>query len=460
MPAAVAAFRGQSLNSPPARTTGRGDHGRSPEERRIVARARGSEMVANVATVGTPPDGTRRPSQLPVWLPIAGRAGAAGAAIGVLGCRWPAGALALSIVLGAGLAALASSTVHRRRTVGDTDEMARLRFAHRLTRALEPTAKEADVVDVVRRAATEVAPGAATEVILVSDDGRGRMEPVAPVDMVDDAFHCPVLNASECPAVDTGRAQAFAGGRGLDACPHLRSRPVQGAVACIPMTVGGRSVGVLHAIDPASRLDAGAIACLDEVMVRAGARLGLLRTVAHATVQAETDALTGTSNRRALDARVHALIEEQVSFAIAIADLDDFKAVNDEHGHETGDRTLQVFADAMRRTLRPDDVVARFGGDEFVMVFAHCTAHQAARVIERVRAELARGLAQSGLPEMSASFGVADSDVGKTLSAILGIADSALLEAKRSGRDRVQMAGAEIDLVAGGAEVIRIDGIV
>lgn len=417
-------------------------------------------MVEHVATVGLPPDGTRRPWRVSPWLWIAGRAGAAGVAIGWLGSRWPAAAHAGAIVASAALVAVVS--VRRlRRTLGvegAADLLTRLHFGQRLTRALEPTVSEADVVEVVRRAATEVVPSASVELLLVGDDGLGRVEPVVPVDTLDPALHCPVRLSGECRAIGTGRVQTFAAGGELDTCPLLRGRRVPGAVTCVPMTVEGRNIGVLHAIDTASRLDPVAIDCLDELIVRAGARLGLLRAVAHATTQAETDALTGTSNRRALDARVHALVEEHVPFAVAIADLDDFKAVNDEHGHETGDRTLQVFADAMRRTLRPDDVVARFGGDEFVMVFAHCTAAQAARVIERLRSELARELVQAGLPEMTASFGVADSDVGRTLSAILGIADSALLEAKRAGRDRVRLAGAEIDLVSGGAEVIRIDG--
>jgi diguanylate cyclase (GGDEF)-like protein len=161
-----------------------------------------------------------------------------------------------------------------------------------------------------------------------------------------------------------------------------------------------------------------------------------------------TDPLTGAANRRTLDARVRALAADGIPFAIAIADLDHFKRINDEYGHDAGDRTLRTFAEAMRRTLRPDDLVARFGGDEFVMVIANCDARQAANALERVRREFARGLDLAQLPTASASFGVADSSVGRTMSSVLGVADSALLEAKREGRDRVQVAATPIDLRA------------
>src|SRR5262249_31937546 len=86
--------------------------------------------------------------------------------------------------------------------------------------------------------------------------------------------------------------------------------------------------------------------------------------------EAATDPLTGVGNRSALRERLDAAPDE---VAIALVDLDDFKPVNDPHGHDVGDAVLQVVADRLVAAVRTDDLVVRFGGDEFAVVFAEGT---------------------------------------------------------------------------------------
>lgn len=363
-------------------------------------------------------------------------------------------------------AATASLAVFRRRAARiatDRDTLAaQLRGQAvdlRVARELEETASEEEALSIVTRAVADVATGTAAEALLEVDGGDEHLRVAARSRGFEPQLGCAVEQPASCRAIFDGRAASYRPGEEAGHCPH-RPAPddIDRACACVPVTVAGRNIGVVHLV--ASRdgaIGVDEVERVHDVAARAGRRIALLRAVAHANEQAETDPLTGAVNRRALDAKVRALTQEDAPFAVAIADLDRFKAVNDNHGHDAGDRTLRVFADAMRRSLRPDDVVARFGGDEFVMVFSYCNAGQAARVIQRVRHELSRGLSRMGLPEVTASFGIADSSVGRTMSAILGIADGALLEAKRGGRDRIRLAAAEIDLEAG-AEVIRLDG--
>ena len=130
-------------------------------------------------------------------------------------------------------------------------------------------------------------------------------------------------------------------------------------------------------------------------------------------------------------------------YAVALVDLDRFKALNDTFGHETGDRALRLFARTLQRTVRGQDVVSRYGGEEFVVLFPHCTALEAAEIVGRVREALAGAVAGGGVPPFTASFGLADADPDADFEAVLREADGCLLTAKREGRDRLVVAEPE-----------------
>lgn len=159
---------------------------------------------------------------------------------------------------------------------------------------------------------------------------------------------------------------------------------------------------------------------------------------------ARFDALTGLHNRGTfLDefAREEARAARGgPAFSLAIFDLDHFKQVNDHYGHPVGDQVLKSFADVLRDTVRPYDIVGRYGGEEFALLMPQTGKETAARVAERVRHELAtRGVAAGATRiEVTASAGVASYGVdGADWDSLLSAADNALYEAKRAGRDRV-----------------------
>jgi diguanylate cyclase (GGDEF)-like protein len=122
---------------------------------------------------------------------------------------------------------------------------------------------------------------------------------------------------------------------------------------------------------------------------------------------------------------------------IVIADLDNFKPVNDEHGHLAGDRVLLHFADIARGTLRASDAVGRLGGDEFGFVLEDVDHSSVLARLDEIRARLAASEPAAGDVPTTASFGVAECQPDHSLSQMLAHADSALYEAKREGRDRV-----------------------
>lgn len=153
------------------------------------------------------------------------------------------------------------------------------------------------------------------------------------------------------------------------------------------------------------------------------------------------DALTGLPNRRALLLEGERLWQrcrsEGADMAVLLCDLDFFKQVNDRHGHATGDRLLQAFAQTLKETVRPDDLCARFGGEEFVVLAPGADLASARSMGNRIRlafAERARGMAL----EQTVSVGItAVLDSDQELDRAMARADRALYEAKHGGRNRV-----------------------
>jgi len=155
--------------------------------------------------------------------------------------------------------------------------------------------------------------------------------------------------------------------------------------------------------------------------------------------EARTDALTGLLNRRGFDERASLELarsrREDECIAIAAFDLDCFKRINDEWGHDVGDRVLIRAAEVLRGEAREIDVVARFGGEEFVVLLPGADAVEAQGFAERVRAALAAG-GQPSLPVARASAGIRAARGPGSVEELLQGADSALYAAKRAGRDR------------------------
>ena len=209
---------------------------------------------------------------------------------------------------------------------------------------------------------------------------------------------------------------------------------------CVPISFMGRSLGVLHATGPeGSPLGAEQVAQLTTLATQAGARIGTVRAFEKTQLQASTDGLTGLINRRTLETHLRTLVRQGTPFALAVADLDHFKQLNDTHGHEAGDRSLRVFAQATLQVLRDVDLVARWGGEEFVIAMPEIDCDQAVAVLERVRSNLALAH-QGGHAPFTASFGVTDSTKGESVQELIQLADVGLYMSKAAGRDRISVA--------------------
>jgi diguanylate cyclase (GGDEF)-like protein len=247
------------------------------------------------------------------------------------------------------------------------------------------------------------------------------------------------LRPRSCMAVRLSRP--FGHDRGSDAlstCEICGDMP--GKSACEPLLVGGQVIGSVLVVSKAS------IGSNDRVRVResvsqAAPILANQRNLKIAETRAASDALTGLPNRRAADDTLKRMAahagRSASSLAAILLDIDYFKKLNDQHGHEAGDRALALIGRIITSTIRGSDFAARYGGEEFLMLLPDTDHHGVMIVAEKLRSEIERA-ELPGLGSMTASLGTAvlPADAGDA-DGLLRKADRALYSAKEHGRNRV-----------------------
>jgi diguanylate cyclase (GGDEF)-like protein len=232
--------------------------------------------------------------------------------------------------------------------------------------------------------------------------------------------------------------------------PHARSLIL--ATIAAALREAGRIEDAYDALSASAELERKAFQELSELQLgleRATLEIRAARQEADALAArnleleaaANRDWLTGLHNRRFLAGEIGRLSHADVAgpFALAVVDLDHFKAVNDQYGHEVGDRVLVRVAALLLDGLRQEDVVVRTGGEEFVVLMPGTGGRAAASVCERLRCAIADEPWERILPgiALTASVGLAAGDEGVDLDRLARLADQRLYAAKHAGRDRV-----------------------
>ncbi len=207
------------------------------------------------------------------------------------------------------------------------------------------------------------------------------------------------------------------------------------SAAFVPVMTGGEAIGALGlAFDHfMPELPARVLAALEVLAEEAAVAITRADLTAHLADQARRDPLTGLVNRRGMEESIETEMRRsrrtRTPMTLLMIDLDGLKAFNDTYGHEAGDRLITAAADAWSARLRPTDVLARYGGDEFVALLPGCDEQLATRVAQA----LIDGLPPGG----ACSIGLAEWNRAEDLDGLLKRADAALYAGKRTGGSRV-----------------------
>lgn len=219
------------------------------------------------------------------------------------------------------------------------------------------------------------------------------------------------------------------------------------------MVVGAQVTGVLELVGARVReLSDEAVDALETMTTHAGTAIEAARVHQQTSEMAMTDALTGLRNRRRLNLD---LAEECAAsaryrrpLAFMMIDIDFFKSYNDSYGHQAGDAAIRAVADTLLDSLRSTDHAYRYGGEEFALVLRETKAADATKFAERLRGLVEQRLGTSGqLRPVTISIGVASLPAhGPSPDSLVAAADSALYQAKGSGRNRVVGAALPLSL--------------
>ncbi|MFL5455074.1 MAG: diguanylate cyclase [Myxococcales bacterium] len=229
---------------------------------------------------------------------------------------------------------------------------------------------------------------------------------------------------------------------------HYKGRhPGTGSFLGVPLRAKGRVLGVMTLSRPAkAAFNQHEIRLAEAIAAQASLAIANARLYQETLELSYTDPLTGIANRRQLYARLEQELSRSMRFgdevSVLMIDLDLFKAVNDGHGHTVGDSVLRNVALLLKRNVRKVDMVARYGGDEFMVVLPRIRLEEAVDVAEKLRRTVAAAAFPAGpgaAPiRLTVSLGVASfGHDAVDVAGVLEKSDFALYEAKRSGRDRI-----------------------
>jgi len=299
-----------------------------------------------------------------------------------------------------------------------------------------------DAFSVVAGMAPKVFPELRCAVLLFDAAGE-KLEAVP----IGNALPIGAVGPEDCWALRTGRVHIVAAGDQTARCGHVASR--EHSYCCLPLRAHGEAIGVLHfqMIEPGeSPQPVMALATMFAEQV--GLSVANIRLRQELRDQSIRDPLTGLYNRRYMEEMLERetlrAVRAEQGLGVLMLDLDHFKNFNDTYGHDAGDTVLREAAGFLLKSVRAEDIVCRFGGEEFIVILPVADLKVTQARAERIRSKLRElPVLHQGqsLGMVTVSVGVAElPQHGTSRKELIEAADAALYRAKREGRDRVVIA--------------------
>lgn len=317
-------------------------------------------------------------------------------------------------------------------------------FEAELDRAFDQQDTEAGVLTTARAALRRIDPDRMVEIHLVSATKPELRLAASTLGELRVDQSDRIWTPWESVAARQGQVIVYDTTERLDLCPHLRSRIAEPCSAiCVPLNVQGKILGVMYAVGPnGEEPDDEAVTRLERIARRTALHVGLTRTLTKTEERPEIDEATGLPQRSVVQEKLRELDRLKVPYSLAICRVDGASAYVERFGQEAYERAIRLLADTLSRSIRPTDMAARSGDDEFIFVFPHTSGSMALQAIERLREALIIGQATRPGPAFTCSFGVVHSVTAGGGTGALARAAQALERAQASGRDRVMMAHA------------------
>ena len=258
------------------------------------------------------------------------------------------------------------------------------------------------------------------------------------------------MGPDDCWALRLGQTNLYADPEKSLPCGHMSTKKVPSI--CVPVAAQGETLGTLHIAIGRGFEDRQYIDARQRVAVSAAEHIGLslqnLRLRESLREMSIRDPLTGLYNRRHMDAAFDREISKakrkECPISVILLDIDHFKKVNDEYGHEAGDAVLKGLGALLTRSVRESDIACRYGGEEFLLILPEADMNVAYKRAEGIRLAFGKMQVQAGgriLQNFKISAGIsAFPYCGENAETVIACADAALYKAKEGGRDRVYVA--------------------
>lgn len=252
-----------------------------------------------------------------------------------------------------------------------------------------------------------------------------------------------IFSLSDCWALRRGKLNLLSPRNSGLICSHLKE-PVSGAHLCLPLFGQGELVGILHiyALEEISPEDQQTTEIIARTLGIALNNLSIKKRLTHDSLR---DGMTQLFNQSYMQTITEQRLAEAERsgqpLSIIFLDIDNFKSYNSRYGHVTANIVLQGLAKLLLKSIRSFDIACRWGGEEFVIVMPNMTLETLRKRVEQLRLDVEQMQLRDGdqiLQSITASFGIAVSEPGITVKDFLNRANQAMLEAKRTGKNRVR----------------------